>query len=86
MPLILGVVMNPFDLLKIQKAWGDFSSRHTQFAQFINYVCTHPIEEGDVVSVVIEKNNNGRRVSSNLKVTQEDLELIRIVQSLGKKS
>ncbi len=77
--------MNPLDLFKIQKAWGDFSSRHTQFAAFINYVCTHPIEEGDIISVAIDKAENKGKVSSNLKVSNEDLELIKTIQSLGKK-
>ncbi len=78
--------MNPLDLFKMQKAWGDFSSRHVQFTQFINYICSHPIEEGDVISCAIDKTNNGGKISSNLKVTKEDLELIKLVQSMGKKS
>ena len=85
-PLIHEVVMNPLDILKIQKAWGDFSSRHVQFTQFINYICSHPIVEGDVISCAIEKTDNKGEISSNLKVTKEDLELIKIVQSMGKKA
>ncbi len=76
--------MNPFDLLKIQKAWGTFSSEHPKFTQFIQYVCTHPIEEGDVISVAIEKNGEKGKISSNMKVTEKDLELISILQSMGK--
>ncbi len=78
--------MNPFDLLKKQKVWGDFSSRHVQFTQFINYISSHPIEEGDVISCAIDKADNGGKISSNFKVTKEDLELIKLVQSMGKKS
>ncbi len=76
--------MNPFDLLKMQKAWGTFSTEHPKFTQFIQYVCTHPIEEGDVISVSIEKDGGKGKVSSNLKVTDKDLELIRMLQGMGK--
>lgn len=76
--------MNPFDLLKIQNAWKDFSSEHEKFALFLNYMATHPIEEGDVISVAVEKNEGKGKISSNFRVGQKDLELIKIIQGLGK--
>ena len=77
--------MNPMDLFKMQKAWSTFSSEHPQFSQFIQYVCTHPIEVGDVIAVSIDRGENRGKVSSNLRVTEKDLELISLLQSLGKK-
>mgnify|MGYP004524443743 CR=1 FL=1 len=80
-----GDKMNPFDLLKMQKAWGSFSSEHPKFTSFISYIASHPIEVGDVISVAIEKGENGKKISSNMRVTEKDLELIHLLQSMGKK-
>ena len=74
-----GDKMNPFDLLKMQKAWGSFSSEHPKFTSFISYIASHPI------SVAIEKGENGKKISSNMRVTEKDLELIHLLQSMGKK-
>lgn len=77
--------MNPFDLLKVQNAWKEFSSEHEKFAQFLNYVASHPIQEGDVISACIEKSEGRGKISSNFRVTEKDMELIKILQGLGKK-
>ncbi len=69
----------------MQKAWSAFSSEHPQFSQFIQYICTHPIAEGDVIAVSVDRGGNRGKVSSNLRVSEKDLELISLLQSLGKK-
>ena len=77
--------MNPFDILKMQKAWSSFALEHPQFSQFLQYVCTHPIEEGDVIAVSIDRGEKKGKVSSNLRVSEKDLELISLLQDLGRK-
>lgn len=77
--------MNPFDILKMQKAYSEFASEHPQFTQFLSYVCSHPIEVGDVIAVSIDKGEGRGKVSSNLRVTEKDMDLIKLLQSMGKK-
>lgn len=77
--------MNPFDIFKMQKAYSEFASAHPQFTQFLTYVCSHPIEVGDVIAVSIDKGEGKGKVSSNLRVSEKDLELIALLQSMGKK-
>lgn len=76
--------MNPFDLMKVKSAWGEFSQEHPKFCDFLKYICTHPIECGDVIAISIDKGDNKGKVSSNLRVTEKDLELIKLLQGLGK--
>ena len=77
--------MNPLDIFKLQKAYGEFQSEHPKFSQFLTYVCTHPIEAGDVIAVSVDKGEGRGKVSSNLKVTEKDMELVTLLQSMGKK-
>ncbi len=77
--------MNPLDIFKMQKAYGEFAQEHPKFTQFLTYICTHPIEVGDVIAVSVDKGEGKGRVSSNLKVTEKDMELIHLLQSMGKK-
>ncbi len=77
--------MNPLDMLKIQKAYGEFASEHPKFTQFLTYICNHPIESGDVIAVSVDKGEGKGKVSSNLKLTDRDMELIHLLQSMGKK-
>lgn len=77
--------MNPFDVLKVKKAWESFSSSHPKTVAFINYLSTSPIEVGDIVSFAVEKGSNGKKISTNFKVTEEDMELVKLIQSLGNK-
>lgn len=78
--------MNPLDLLKIQKAWSSFSSEHPKFTEFIQYIASNPIEAGDVIAIMVEKGMSGKKIQSNMRVTEKDLELIHILQAIGKKN
>ena len=63
-------------LLSFKKKWEEFTARHPKFAMFIQDVAGKGIEEGCVIDITITM-PDGKLYQSNMRVTEEDLELIR---------
>ncbi|MBP5528871.1 MAG: hypothetical protein J6X80_02370 [Lachnospiraceae bacterium] len=69
-------MVNPAALLTLKKKWDEFSSRHPKFVSFLGALKNQGIAEGSVIDMKVTM-PNGEVFQSNIKLTPEDIELIR---------
>lgn len=71
------------DLMKMKGAWDKFTRSHPRFPQFLYAVKQRGVPEGAVVGVSVEY-PDGQKMETNIRVTQEDLELFDSLGKLGR--
>lgn len=76
-------MFNPAKLLKIKSAWDRFSRNHPKFEPFIKAVQRNSIEEGTIIEINITS-QTGQTISTNLKLTREDMDLFKELSELSK--
>lgn len=69
-------MMNPAKLLTLKKEYTAFSQRHPKFMQFIITLIQNGVGVGSVIDVTVTM-PDGRNWTSNMKVTEEDVEFIK---------
>ena len=74
------MAMDPMKLFKIKGMWDDFTRRHPKFPAFLKAMTQGAITEGSVLEITVTT-AEGKVISSNLKVSKEDMEMI---SELGK--
>lgn len=74
--------MNPASVFKIKKAWETFTANHPKFPAFIQAASQGMIQEGSIIDVTITA-PDGRRISTNVKITQSDLELFESLKGMN---
>lgn len=67
-------------LLKLKGMWDQFTQRHPKFPAFLKAMTQGTVAEGSVIEITVTT-ADGRRISSNLKVTKEDMELVEEVKN-----
>ena len=73
---------NPLQLLQIKKAWDQFTGRHPKFPAFLKAMSKGAITEGTVLDITVTT-ADGRVISSNLKITAEDMALVEELKNLA---
>lgn len=68
--------MNPAMLLSFKKKWDEFSVRHPKFVAFLGTLKNKGLDEGSIIDVAITL-PNGEKYQSNIKLTAEDVEMIK---------
>lgn len=72
--------MNPMDILKVKAAWDRFQTAHPKFPAFLN-AASGTIQEGTIIEITIQT-TEGKEVATNLRISKEDLELIKELSEL----
>jgi len=62
------------DVMKIKGAWDRFTRNHPKFPAFLNAAKAKGIVEGTVIGITVT-GPEGETLTTNVKVTAEDLEL-----------
>lgn len=75
--------MNPAMLFKLKGAWETFTQNHPKFPLFLNAVSNNAISEGSVVEIKVTK-TDGESITTNLRVTQSDMELFEELSKMAK--
>lgn len=73
--------MNPMEMMKIAQAWQTFSANHPKFLPFVNAVSQGALVEGSVIEIAVST-PEGKKLESNLKLTQSDLEFLALMKSM----
>lgn len=68
------MAMNPAAMMKIMGAMNTFKGNHPKFMAFLSYVLSSGFPEGSVIEITVTKPGQ-EPVTSNMKVTQSDLDL-----------
>lgn len=75
-------MVNPAAMMKMMGAMNKFKENHPKFMAFLNYVLSGGLPEGTVIEITVTKPGQ-EAVTSNMKVTQSDLELVNSLKDLG---
>ena len=75
--------MNLAMMMKIMGAKNKFNQNHPKFMAFLNAAFTGGIEEGTVIEITVTKPGQGP-LTSNLRVTRDDLELMESLREISK--
>lgn len=76
------MAVNPMKLLQLKSLWDRFSANHPKFTMFLQAVGQSGIREGSVIEITVTT-PEGDRISSNLKVTADDMELVQSLKELS---
>lgn len=68
--------MNPLKMLEFQKEWGQFQYRHPKFPLFMQAVSQNALVEGSIIEIKVTT-PDGTDYTSNLRLTPEDIELMK---------
>ena len=74
--------INPAMLFKVKGAWERFASNHPKFMMFLNAAAASGIREGYVIELKITDNND-KTICTNVKLTEDDMELIDIIKNMA---
>ena len=74
------MAINPMKLLELKNLWSAFTRRHHKFPQFLSAVQAAGIKEGTIIEVQITT-PEGKTFTSNLKVTEEDIQAVKNLQN-----
>ncbi|MCQ2518350.1 MAG: hypothetical protein MJ119_06250 [Lachnospiraceae bacterium] len=72
-------MVNPAQLLQFKKKWDEFSGRHPKFVQFIQACAAGGIGTDSIIAVTVTL-PDGNVIQSNMKVTEEDVEMLKSFQ------
>ncbi len=71
-------------MIKMRSAWGKFAANHPRFSAFLGEIGRSGAPEGTIIEMHIEY-PDGRHLSSNMRVSASDIELIESLKSMAKK-
>ena len=73
--------MNPMAILSMKDAFDKFQGNHPKFMQFVTTMAQIGLEEGTVLECNV-LTPEGKEIQANIKINQDDLELIDKIKSL----
>jgi len=74
------MIMNPLGLLQLKPMLSKFRDRHPKFVQFFGYA-GNSVTVGSIVEISIT-DAEGKKIVTNIRVEQEDIELFQQVTQL----
>ena len=75
--------INPMKLLQYKNYWNQFINNHSKLPRFFEAVSKEALEAGTVVEVNVT--TEGKNYVSNIRLTESDVEMIRMMkEELGK--
>lgn len=74
-------MMNPAAIMKLMSAKNKFTQNHPKFSMFCKDMFSRNVEAGTVIEITITRPGE-EPVTSNLRVMQEDLDLLKGLQDL----
>lgn len=73
--------VNPMMLIQLKSSWDRFTKNHPKFSRFWKAAYRQCLAEGTVVEFKVTA-PDGTELSSNLKLSSDDLELIRQLEEI----
>ena len=78
-------MFNPTMIFQIKNMWDRFQKNHPKFPRFLQVVGSEYIQAGTVLEISVTK-ANGENVTSNIKLNEEDMELIAAMKDLSRQA
>ncbi len=76
------MAVNPMKLLQIKSLWEKFTGNHPKFPKFLQAVGQNGIREGSVLEITVTT-PEGETVSSNLRLTADDMQLVEALKEIS---
>ncbi|MBQ3545524.1 MAG: hypothetical protein IJA34_11160 [Lachnospiraceae bacterium] len=76
-------MVNPASIMKLMNAKNKFSANHPKFVAFLSMIFSKGITEGTIIEITVTRPGE-QPVTSNMKVLEEDLELMEELKTLSK--
>lgn len=73
--------VNPMKLLQLKGAWDAFQKNHPKFPLFMKAVGKGALTEGTVLEINVTTAER-KTLSTNLKITAQDMEMFRQIQEM----
>lgn len=70
-------------IFQIKSMWDRFERNHPKFPRFLQVVGNDCIEAGTIIEISVTK-ANGENITSNIKLTEDDMELIAAMKELSR--
>ncbi|MBR5979232.1 MAG: hypothetical protein IK029_00385 [Oscillospiraceae bacterium] len=78
------MALNPMMLLKIRKMWGQFTAAHPKLLPYFREIRNSGyVGDGSVIDITVTS-PDGRDLRYNMRVSSEDLELLRSIADIGR--
>ena len=74
--------MNPSAILKLMSAKAAFTKNHPKFSAFCKAALSRPIEPGTIIEISLQRPGE-EPMMANIKVQQEDLDLLESLKGLS---
>ena len=75
--------MNPANIMKMMGMKNKFEGNHPKFVAFLKFLVEKGIEEGTIIEISVKKPNQ-EPIVANMKVMQDDLDMVRELKELAK--
>ena len=75
-------IQNPAALFQIMNLWSRFQKNHPKFPKFLSAVVQNGIREGSIIEIKVTT-AEGESFDSNLKITADDMDLIRQLKNMS---
>lgn len=76
--------MNPMAFLTLKSDIDKFQENHPKFIQFIKAMAQSGLQEGTILECKVIS-PEGKEISTNIRISQDDLELIDKLKDMSKK-
>lgn len=77
-------MLNPLTMMKLNQLKNKFISNHPKFAAFVKNIFSRQIETDTIIEITVKRPGEDA-ITSNMKVTESDIELLRNVKDIIKK-
>lgn len=77
-------MLNPLTMMKLNQVKSKFISNHPKFASFFKSFFSRKIEAGTIIEITVKRPGENP-ITSNMKVTESDIELFENVKDIIKK-
>lgn len=74
-------MINPMKLMQLKPLWGKFQKNHPKFRQFFSAAAKSGVKEGSVIEITLT-NTDGTTLSTNLRLTKDDIEMIHTISEV----
>ena len=76
-------MMNPAAMMKLMNAKNKFTANHPKFVEFLSAVFSRGMEESTVIEITLTRPGEAP-MTTNMKIRQSDLDLMRELQDMAK--
>ena len=78
-------MFNPAMIFQVKNMWDRFQKNHPKFPRFLQVVGSEYIQAGTVIEISVTK-ANGENITSNIKLNEEDMELIAAMRDMSRQA